>query len=81
MNYLIIAFFLVVNIVSWALAQSPPTPPPTCDEQLNRELWEKGGAIKDLAVAREQVRVLTKENAELKVKVVELKPKPEKEKK
>jgi len=65
------------------LAQGPPAPPPSCDEQLNNEMLNRGGAIQQLGVAtqnlaivRSQLAAMTKERDEAKAALAKLTPKP-----
>jgi hypothetical protein len=66
-------------------AQGPPAPPPTCEEQLNNEMFQKGGIIQQLAVARAQLGEMTKARDEAKAALVKAAPakdvKPPEEKK
>jgi len=50
-----------------ALAQGPAAPPPSCDEQLDNEMFQRGANVQQLAVLRSQLRSMTKERDDLKV--------------
>jgi len=58
------------------MAQGPPAPQPSCDEQLNNEMFQKGGLIQQLAVARAQLAAMTKERDEAKAAVAKAMSKP-----
>lgn len=57
-------------------AQGPSAPPPSCDEQLNNEMFQKGGIIQQLAVARAQLAAMTKERDDAKTALAKATPKP-----
>lgn len=54
-------------------------PQPSCDEQLNNEMFQRGGVIQQLAVARAQLTAMTKERDDAKAALVKAAPKPSSE--
>ena len=69
---------LMLGISVVALAQGPPAPPPpTCEEQLNNEMFQKGAVTQQLAIAREQLRVITRERDDVKAALAKVTPKPD----
>lgn len=60
--------------VAWA--QGPPAPPLTCEETLNNELFQKGGLMQQLAVARAQLSERQKELDAAKTELAKHAPKP-----
>ena len=60
-----------------ALAQGPAAPPPSCDEQLNNEMFQRGGVTQQLAVARAQLQAMTKERDDAKAALAKVTPKTE----
>ncbi len=69
---------LLIGLALTALAwgQGPPAPPPSCEEQLTNEMWQRGGVLQQLAIARSQVAALTKERDALQASLAKLAPKP-----
>jgi hypothetical protein len=70
-------------------AQAPPRPappgpaaqaPPPCEQQVNEEVFKAGALMQQLAIAREQVRVLTKDRDDAKAALAKTTPKPEEKK-
>lgn len=70
------ALVIVVSGLAPAWAQGPSAPPPTCEENLNNEMFQKGGVIQQLAVARAQLAQMTKERDEAKAALAKVTPKP-----
>ncbi len=58
---------IIIGLFVIVMAQQPQAP---CEEQLNNEMFQKGGVTQQLAVAKEQLRVMTKERDELKATAV-----------
>ena len=59
------------------LAQGPAAPQPSCDEQLNNEMFQRGGVTQQLAVARAQLQAMTKERDDAKAALAKVTPKTE----
>lgn len=70
-----VGVLLVLGMTVAALAQGP-SPQPSCDEQLNTEMFQRGGVIQQLAVARAQLAAVTKERDEAKAALAKATPKP-----
>jgi len=73
-----LVYWFVLGLLTWAAlfttwttwAQTPPT---SCEEQLNNEMFQNGALKQQLAVAREQLRVATEKATAEKVKATEKK--------
>lgn len=75
--------FVVLYILGMAvaaMAQTPIVTASSCDEQLNSEMFQKGGLIQQLAVTRAQLAVMTKERDEAKAALAKAAAKPESKK-
>lgn len=57
------------------LAQNPPAPPPSCEEDLNNQSYQLGGTIQQLAVVRAQLRAVIKERDDARAMVLKLEKK------
>jgi len=59
---LLVSPAIVGLLLAVAHAQQPPAPPPaSCEDQLDGELFQKGEVLKQWAIARAQLRAVTKE--------------------
>lgn len=59
MRSLVCLGLLFAAVPAWAQQATPP--PPTCEEQLNNEMFQAGLLKQQVAIAREQIRLALKE--------------------
>lgn len=72
-------YSLMIGAAMWSVsasAQGPPAPLPTCEEQLNNEMFQAGQLKQQLAVARAQLGEMTKDRDATKAALAKLTPKP-----